>query len=106
MVESFSLGSKVCSKYTGFPGYGKIVGILTSEIYIKMSPSQSYSRWNELFPTWKDKPVYIVEFDEPVKSLTWEEYYKHSKNPTKEEYDNIPFYKVVAYPFEDLEIMK
>ena len=111
-----NLGSEVISKRTGLPAYGTIVGIMDSDFYLNSKAPQgaNYSRWDELYPNWKEKPVMFVYFKEPQKTLAFEEYAKgfetHQVEATLEEmktlYKFLPKAPVAAYPIDDLECIE
>jgi hypothetical protein len=108
------LGSNVISKHTGLPAYGTVVGFMTAPFYChsKNVGPNDFQRWNDLYPDWFLKPVVIVEFNEPQKALTFEEYklgFPPEMEVTEEEMKTL--YKFVqkqllaAYPIDDLDVL-
>lgn len=109
------IGDKVVTRKTGQPGTGVIIGVFAPE-FVK---SQGHAlSWDNLYPDWSEKPVYLVKFDRPQKPLSFDEYiedvtakYQSIGQPMPPEdflemeyLNNVPFVKTATYPADDLEI--
>lgn len=64
-----------------------IVGLYTGKAYNKFTfeLSGTVSPYDKDDPNWRDKYVYMIEFDIPVKRYTYEEYYNFLKDKYDEE---------------------
>lgn len=114
------LGKKVCSKKTGYPGVGEVMGIehpflwcYCHSVPLGISPkdyADTLIRWNTLYPDWLRKPVIDVWYDEPRKTVSLEEIKiaqpDLSDFEVQEMFDNIPLRNAISYPFDDLEIVE
>lgn len=106
----FEIGQKVTTKQTGCPTVGYVVGIihgLSWEINTQYT-GQTYTRWYELYPDWPNKPVYFVMFDEPHRTISFDEWCaiiepQHRDLNTYEEH--VPIQAMASYPHDDLEDM-
>jgi hypothetical protein len=92
-----ALGKRAISKRTGLPQTGYVVGLVHPN-YVEEVLLGPFLRWNELYPDWKEYPVYILRFDLPSKPLSREEFVG-----TDEEYESVPEFRYSYYPFNDLE---
>ena len=108
----FKLNDKVVSKKTGHPGIGEVAGIVRAEVYVASTGKEleHFTCWNDLYPDWYTKPIIYVLFEEPRRTVTFEEFVKYIPDERYKEYDlktlyafQIPFTRAVAYPIEDLE---
>lgn len=106
------LYNKVCSKKTGFPGVGTVVGVSIPRWYYScqlalVNEDKKHllcKRWFDLYPDWLDKLLITVFYDSPRRTLTWEEYVSVTPNPTQFEYDSFPKSQNILYPIDDLEL--
>jgi hypothetical protein len=110
----FKLGDKVVSKKTGYPGCGEVCGIVYSAVYVASAQKNvsDFNCWNDLYPDWTDKPIVYVLFEEPRRTVTFEEFVKYIPDDRYRDYDlktvyafQIPFTRAVAYPIDDLEYL-
>jgi len=119
--SKFRVGDRVISKKTGLPASGTIINVQYAKYYRfefyragKPDPLETHQLWNELYPDWGENNVYIINMDEPMVPLTYEEYKKswvQNNGETKDEiiryaYNNIPKQNFIVYPEEDLEEFK
>lgn len=60
--------------------YGKQTGTLTPATVVGWLPpgwhplGSTYSRWDDLYPDWKEKYMIFAEYDEPTPNVTFEEF--------------------------------
>lgn len=134
MEPKFKIGDVVANIKTGFPNSGRVVGILSGEVYYNVFIKQIPTIWDEIFPEWKSNCVYYIEHSTPIKSLTFDEFCKSVQNRykdapitytatgetfafqdlpeasqisfLKEQYNNIPLVSLVTYPENDLELFE
>jgi hypothetical protein len=68
----FKIGDRVKGRETGYDNPATIVGLIPAV----MTPTinQNMGRWNSLYPDWKEGMLAYCRFDEPVRSLTFEEF--------------------------------
>ncbi len=123
------IGDRVCPKKTGCPTVGTVIGIISSSL------SQGGGYWDSVYDGWREKSVYIIQFDKPQKIMSLDEYLvyleqqksfmqgfqgnpeeesfgqnlelpKPSKNEVLLKYLNdIPYAMNAPYPEDDLEII-
>lgn len=96
------LSQRVCSKRTGLPMTGTVVGCIMPVPYYNHLAMQGYqaTTWDQLYPKWKEKYLYYVYFDTPAKNCSKEEC------PPWLNYESIPLSIMAVYPEEDLEILE
>jgi hypothetical protein len=105
--EKFTIGQLVATKKTGLPGVGEISGIMTPIIFqsiARISVEQmceQYTTWNKHYPDWHTKPVVIVHYKEPRKTMSKEE-----ADFFNLPYEEIPVSSNVSYCIDDLEILE
>lgn len=112
LQSQFKLGDKVCSKKTGLPAHGTIIGISEAELHCHINRiNPTNYPWTELYPDWMDKPVITVKLEEPQKVCSFEEY-KHQGHPTPSRDEEKIIYKYMvplstrfSYPEDDLELL-
>jgi hypothetical protein len=97
-----ALGQRAISKRTGLPQTGYVVGLVHPN-YVQEVLLGPFSRWNELYPDWKENPVYILRLDQPSKPVTREEFVSQNPDAADGEYESIPEFRYSYYPFDDLE---
>ena len=119
-LQQIYLGNEVVSKKTGFPGVGRVMAAYLArgyEFVDSLRGPQSYTRWDSLYPNWRDGLIFIVFYEKLRKSLTWEEWVdgynalpeEHktlSEYQLKEQYEKLPMTQVIAYVHEDLELFE
>ena len=108
----FELGDKVVSKKTGYPGSGEVCGVVYAAMYVATTKKElkDFECWNDLYPDWHEKHIVYVRFDEPRRTVTFEEFCRYMPEHKYDGYDlqtiyafSIPYTNVIAYPIEDLE---
>lgn len=103
-----NLKDKVKSKNTkgSFQCLGEVVGFYDPIFFIKF---YKFNDWDKNYPSWREKPVAVVEFDEYKKSATLEEWIDSavkkgiSKEAALSNYDQCPITNIVMVPCDDLE---
>ena len=105
----FGMNQWVVSKKTGLPMVGHIHGITTGvyQDWVFRCRGQKTIRWDDLYPDWREKFVYIVVFDTPGRTCSYEEYIslESTKFHDKATYEqNIPIQSCATYPEDDLEV--
>jgi hypothetical protein len=111
--NKFDIGDEVCSKKTGLPGVGTIVGILPLKIaYSGMlgNPEKTCRYWKELHPDFNPESfVYVVSYDEARKNISFAEFSRGMAEEIPEDDSRVLYKYTVAninnilYPEEDLE---
>lgn len=110
--QKFSLYDKVASKVTGFPGVGTIISVSCSDYFLQIQKQKAYKEWDEKFPGWKFRPVYILFFEQSRKPFTFEEFtdFYQDQNYNQEElkfyYERVPLVNMIAYVEDDLELFE
>lgn len=105
-VVRMAFGDIVKPKVTGFPGEGRFVGIVHPDFYEAMAKQsgQPLSRWDTLFPEWRTKPVYFVQFDEARRRCRLDEYLELHPEATEAQYEErVKPVNVIAYVADDLD---
>jgi hypothetical protein len=103
----FRLGQRVHSVNTGYPTYGTIQGIISSEFFFKTTGANPNTEhfWDK-FPNWRNMPVYYVKYDKPQKPLTQKEYIEASikagRGYSDKDYAAIPSVSMASFPELDL----
>ncbi len=112
-TKGFSLGDKVFGRNTGGSEPSTIIGFIPSFM------SQHYeqiSKWDELYPSWREGLIAICKFNIPQRVCTLEEFadglpddnkvvqaIKSSEELLKDYYETkVQPQKHVSYPIEDL----
>lgn len=70
-LTEVKIGDRVYGKKTGGLTPATVVGWLPGRFHPN---SKLSTRWDELYPNWRDKHIVYAEFDEPTRSCTFEEY--------------------------------
>lgn len=120
------IGDRIVGKKTGQMIPSTVFGIITADFYMsRMSKVNDFSKWDELYPDWKDNVVVLAMFDEPQKNIsvqeTWEFMRENSKifqmleeektsykilnEIVMERWNNYPSVDSVAYPIDDVDIL-
>lgn len=109
-LREIKIGDRVFSKRTGLPGSGTVVGIVTVDYWLSTLPfilDKEY--YNNLYPEWDSKYIVYVEFDEPQRAVSFDEFIAQTNY---ERYEQKILYKHLvkavkraAYPIDDLEIL-
>lgn len=108
----FNIGDKVVSKKTGQPVYGTVVGICTSDFFINTRKYGNVTTvWEKLYPSWREKCVCSVKFDNPITPISFQELKEQSDPGLSDEilnylYSKYPKAWVAEYPEEDLELFE
>jgi len=115
----FHIGDRICSKATGLPGVGDVVGYIIGHMYYysvtvgKGSETKLSYKWDNLFPGWKEKMVYYIYYNEPRSACTWKEiteglnYNDFPEYEWRDYYENkLPKTQLIAYPVDDLELFE
>ena len=101
------IGAKVSSKKTGFPGVGAIIGMVHPRLYAMLNRSsledmiERNITWTRLYPDWHKHPIIYVYYNEPRKTITWEEAQRY--DVSQEEWEKYPVSQYTTYVMEDLE---
>lgn len=104
MQYKYNLGDRVSGNKTGYMIPSNVVGVISSYFYLeKMNDNQHMVLWEELYPDYKDKPVYICKFDSPSKTFTFEEMVKQIKEPLEERVNPPSTIDVFLYQLQNLE---
>lgn len=108
----FKLYDRVTSKKTGLPSVGTIKGICDGEFFLTIFGPNVDAVWSRIYPDWKTKLCYYVEFDEPQKTYSLQEarqqlndYGIFDTEEIESRYQNAPVTKFSAYPYDDLELL-
>jgi len=106
------INSKVKSKKPRgeIKGVGMVIALLNVDYFLLQVRYDPDELWRDQYPDWKTKPVALVLFDEPQKTMTVAEWVSHYKGPPlteefiRESYEkNSPAIHQTAFPFDDLE---
>lgn len=68
---NFKIGDQVITKKTGLPGVAYIVGLVLPEV---LSNSGAISKWDTLFPEWRNQEVAYIKYKKPQKPCSYEEF--------------------------------
>lgn len=116
---ALQLGDKITGSKTGCLSPSTIVGIMTAEAYVGIMGHPG-TKWDILYPTWEEKPVVLSLFDNPQRSVSFDEFKNNllTASPTvadiaavapkesevlfREEYERLPLISLVAYPMQDV----
>lgn len=107
----FNFGDTVISKKTGLPMSGTVIGMAGPEM--GQYSTQSFPRWDELYPSWKDKSIYYIKYKTPQKQCTFEEFCNGMQQyygfiemqDLEEKYKELPPINIVSFPEDDLELL-
>lgn len=118
----FKLGQKVCSKQTGYPAVGTVIGINFAMLEdVKCFGTRLARRepaWDKLYPNWTEKLIYVVLLEKPQPTATFEEWAAtlEQRFGVKLPKDNpvvmanyvqdIPYKMMITFPEDDLESME
>lgn len=119
-VKPIFIGSKVCSKKTGFPGVGIVVAVemamyFCSKQALRFGQTteqaiEDCKTWHRLYPYWINKVICIVFYKEQRKACTLEEIQQSCPDKTEfeiqEMFNNLPLVSVIGYPIDDLEVVE
>lgn len=72
-LSEIEIGSRVILK-TGILTPANVVGIIDSRLYNQIMLNHCDKYWSLIDPEWKDKPVIYVQFDQPYRNASFEEY--------------------------------
>lgn len=108
MNIKFKLQDEVYSKKLGVTAIGKIVGFLEGRIWYNITSDDPgcTSSFDRVYPEWKNKMVYYVEFPSEVKALSSDQFEAEQENgnPHYEgSYDDCLKGRIFLYPEDDLE---
>ena len=89
-----------------------MVGYVQGIIMPQALGFKGIAHWENLYPGWENKPIVVVQFKKPQRSISMEEFIAQSKvqdgiDPTDLDilYQNsIPVIKYAYYPIDDLEL--
>lgn len=106
------IGDLVMTKKLGLPTTGNIIGIVTSELFIKtMAPNPHMQAWGEQYPDWKDKLVILIQLTTPHKPISFDEFYNTNQEDISIEEAKV-LYKflvkpttTVSNPIDDVEVL-
>jgi hypothetical protein len=120
----FKIGQKITSKKTGLPAIGTVKAITDAAWYMQGAPDietvlNTNQSWSNLYPDWLDKPMYTIEFLQPQRNISFQEFKNAFANKYQylpgfdlqsiderlllTQYNKIPLLNAVAYPEDDLE---
>lgn len=119
IIPKFKVGDRVCSKKTGLPVCGTVGQVMSPYQFIRGLPSfinsvytdKSFSRH---YPDYRNKPVYVVGFDEPQKTVSKDDVMwglpRGWGDDNIEEicdslFEAMPTAMMAAYPEDDLELL-
>lgn len=99
----FKIGERVTLKKTGIPTTATVVAISIA----KITSIFNHTVWDKLYPNWRNKLVYTVQFDRPQKNIRFDEFSactprNWSDDEIKENYDKLPLYEYVLAPEDDI----
>lgn len=107
LTNSFPVGSEVSSIKTGYPGIGRIVGVLLGEVYSLILKPNGCVLWDRMYPTWRESFIYVVYFEQPRRPASREDILLAFPEATKEWREDMfngqPTLQLVAFPEDDLE---
>ena len=109
MLTKFNLDQDVTSIRLGPLMTGKIVGIYTGQYqdFEYTFRDIKVPAWDHVYPQWREKHVYIVQFDQPVRPIAYEEFLEDQPDTL---YAHVEYEKQISvspmakYPEDDLEI--
>ena len=100
----FQIGERVTTNRTGPPASGVVVGTIIGKFWanhLMRRPVSSYGYYNELYPGWHQRLLYLVHYDTPQRNITKEEFVNHGQE--EEMYEILcPFQECVYVPEDDL----
>lgn len=90
---------------------GTIVGILDAIFYccmlLKSGVNVNYQTWDNDYPSWREKSIIYIYFDEPQKGFTFDEWLSyHLEDPielVRKSYDSLPLRYYLAIPIDALK---
>ena len=112
----FQIGQKVTTKRLGLPSIATVFGCLDSETFIAnelITRSEPINmRWTELYPNWRQKPVYYFKFLSPQRVCSIDEFIhilKHKDYLSQEDIVKLynmrcPKEYIAVGPEDDLEL--
>lgn len=107
----FQFFDEVCSKKTGFPGKGKIFGVIHPLAFETFLVRKKMSYWDYVFGEgWRELPVYYVIYEQLRKVMTLDEVAWAEPNATTEQhkhwFESQPMAQAIFYPAMDLEMFE
>lgn len=110
-IDVFNIGQEVISKKLGVPAVGRVAGYVEGRVWynINLENPGCVSAFERVYPEWKDKPVYYLEFSSEIKPLSMEQYEEEQQagNSFCEcAYEDLPGGRIFVYPEADLEIFE
>lgn len=107
MHNLFNIGDEVCPKLIGFPGKGRVAGLILAELFILLNPNKDYNLFDNLYPDWRSGICYYISFKEKRKTTSLSDmkiaYPSMLDKDIKDYLKNIPESGIIVYPEEDLE---
>jgi hypothetical protein len=101
------IDDRVSLQKTGLPCSGTVIGISRAKMCSVYSKGSQY--WDSLYPGWRDELVVYIEYDEPQKQCSFEEFclgYPHSqfipKPILQQEYQKVPTTTICVAPIRDV----
>lgn len=83
-----------------------VVSIYTAEMYAMLYPNSDYTNWDRADPRWREKFIYTLKYDEPMKPVSIEDLQNTMPDATYKDLENIykayPTYQYIAVPEEVL----
>jgi hypothetical protein len=109
----FSVGNKVSSKTTGYPGVGIVIASMPAIMFMNFSNRFVYEAWN-IFQNYQMEYVYIVAYQEPRRNVTFDEWASQVPQETLDLYKDVQkVYEIstsprltIVYPEQDLELFE
>lgn len=104
----FKIGDEVVTKKTGLPGVARIVGLVLPEVL----NGGALSKWDELFPEWRNHEVAYIKYKKPQKPCSYEEFlesippeleYLSEEDKELQYLNGVPYQKHSMVPVCDLE---
>lgn len=100
-MTPFKFGSKVTSiKTNNGESTGIVVGIIVGGDW-EGATMRKYHEWDNDFPDWQTKPIYVIRLNTPRRNLSLAEFIKHGG--IEENYNLLPFHTHVMVVHDDLE---
>lgn len=104
MRIEFNIGDKVRVNGLG-PNAVGVVSTITSWEAAKYLHKLDMGRWDTLFPDFRDKPLYVLEYEESIPLLSVEEWEESNAIETYGDYSNCPKSKVSIVPEGSLTLV-
>lgn len=98
-----NIGDKVCGQKIGVPFVGKIVFLSDPYHFLVERQCGDQPEWTVQYPDWKNGLVACVMLDQPVRTISKEEYEQRGGDPGF--YDHLPMTSKLVHPTVDLVLL-